>query len=56
MPEAYVETTGYTEGSVMTFTECGDGYTLKGQTEYTCILNMEGHAQWSSEVDAECVG
>ena len=56
MPEAYVVATGYTEGSTLTFTECGDGYTLKGQKEYTCVLNAEAHAQWSSEVDAECVG
>ena len=44
------------EGSTLTYTECADGYTLKGTKEYTCILNAEGHAQWSSQVDTECAG
>ncbi len=56
VPEAYSEATGYTAGATLTYTDCADGYSLKGTTSYTCVVDSDGNADWSPTVDVECAG
>ena len=44
----------YLVGGEMVFTRCVDGYTLRGETHYTCVQVSDEEAEWSPEPDVHC--
>ena len=53
--QGYRDVDTYLVGGHMTV-HCVDGYTLQGDSEYTCTETTDGHAQWQPEVDVDCKG
>ena len=46
----------YLVGGHMVITECAEGYTLLGETEYDCKAAGDGQAEWNPSPNAECKG